>query len=95
MTKARLISAAATRGKASRSAFRRSRRKGLRDSTNERQANTRESPGRERKFSNRFNLTAFQMEKLIEALGGRVPSEPARLPLVLDQLLSATCDGAA
>jgi conjugative transfer protein TraD len=42
-----------------------------------------------------INLTASQIEKLIEALAGRVPSEPARLPLVLSQLLSATCDGAA
>jgi hypothetical protein len=42
-----------------------------------------------------INLTASQLEKLIEALGGRVPSEPAPLPLVLSQLLSATCDGAA
>jgi hypothetical protein len=42
-----------------------------------------------------INLTASHIKKLIEALGRRVPSEPARLPLVLSQLLSETCDGAA
>jgi hypothetical protein len=42
-----------------------------------------------------INLSAAQIRKLIEALGGRPPDEPARLPLVLSELLSETCNGAA
>ena len=41
------------------------------------------------------NLSAAQIRKLIEALGGRPPDEPARLPLVLSELLSETCNGTA
>jgi len=41
------------------------------------------------------NLSAAQIRKLIEALGGRPPDEPARLPLVLSELLSETFNGAA
>ena len=41
------------------------------------------------------NLSASQIRKLIEALGGHPPDEPARLPLVLSELLSETCNGTA
>jgi hypothetical protein len=42
-----------------------------------------------------ITFTTGQVEEIIEALGGEVPADPTRLALVLSQLLSEACDGAA
>lgn len=42
-----------------------------------------------------ITLSTAQVEEIIEALGGDVPADPTRLALVLSQLLSEACDGAA
>jgi hypothetical protein len=42
-----------------------------------------------------ITLSTDQVQEIIEALGGHVPEDPRRLALVLSQLLSEACDGAA
>jgi conjugative transfer protein TraD len=42
-----------------------------------------------------ITLSTDQVQEIIEALGGHVPEDPTRLALVLSQLLSEACDGAA
>lgn len=42
-----------------------------------------------------ITLSTAQVEEIIGALGGNVPEDPTRLALVLSQVLSETCNGAA
>jgi hypothetical protein len=40
-------------------------------------------------------LSTGQVREIIEILGGQVPDDPARLPLVLSEVLAEACNGAA
>jgi hypothetical protein len=42
-----------------------------------------------------ITLSTSQLAEIITALGGQVPDDPTRIPLVLSQVLSEACDGAA
>jgi len=42
-----------------------------------------------------ITLSTVQVEEIIEALGGEVPADPTLLALVLSQVLSEACNGAA
>lgn len=42
-----------------------------------------------------ITLSTGQVEEIIEALGGEVPKDSTRLALVLSQVLSEACNGAA
>ncbi len=42
-----------------------------------------------------ITLSSAQVREIIEALGGQVPDDPARLPLVLSEVLAEACNGAA
>lgn len=42
-----------------------------------------------------ITLSTGQVEEIIEALGGQVPADPTRLALILSQVLSEACNGAA
>ena len=42
-----------------------------------------------------ITLNTSQVAEIIAALGGDVPDDPTRLPLVLSQVLSEACNGAA
>jgi hypothetical protein len=42
-----------------------------------------------------LTLSTSQMVEIITALGGVVPDDPTRIPLVLSQVLTEACDGAA
>ena len=44
---------------------------------------------------NALTLSNAQMAEIIAALGGQVPAEPTRLALVLSQVLTEVCHGAA
>ena len=44
---------------------------------------------------NAITLSNAQVAEIIAALGGRVPAEPTRLALVLSQVLTEVCHGAA
>jgi len=42
-----------------------------------------------------ITLSTAQVREIIEALGGEVPDDPARLPLVLSEVLAEACNGTA
>jgi len=42
-----------------------------------------------------ITLSTVQVREIIEALGGRVPDDSTRLALVLSEMLTETCNGAA
>ena len=42
-----------------------------------------------------ITLSTAQVREIIEALGGHVPDDPTRLALVLSEMLTEACNGAA
>ena len=42
-----------------------------------------------------ITLSAAHVREIIAALGGQVPDDPARLPLVLSKVLAEACNGAS
>ena len=42
-----------------------------------------------------ITLSTAQVAEIITALGGDVPDNPTRLPLVLSQVLTEACNGTA